>query len=374
MHYHRYLADTSASLHGDALSRIGLAETLSKEANKLAAASFSPYFLSSVSSLGTTSGTLPADAGNAILELTASLSTLTAERRAEATRENDLIYNSVPTAPSTLPPVEKLVVATPIPIQEVYGAPDVQKVIGPDLFGRLVPLSVHKSASIYSEEKAKLIRGEAEKCEVADESLSAALSSLGLPGALQKWKDATQGHGDTGDQNNSEMFPQEVYEWVEELEDSGGIEGVERARSQLITLRTAVGEALDSIGRDLESESRECEAMRVCTPFTIMRSIAPSSKLTQLPTKLHRSNTNIYGHKTPRLHSRVRFEQILKVIWKLIMRPLLLIINLHPYGNQLFQKRALSFLERRIWNVSSSSKNGLARVKGAVRVSQICWI
>ncbi|KAF9515975.1 hypothetical protein BS47DRAFT_1341273 [Hydnum rufescens UP504] len=263
MHYHRYLADTSASHHGDALSRIGLAETLSKDANKLATLSSSTYFLTSTSSSGPTSGTLPVDADSAILELTASLSTLTAERKTEATRDNDLIYNAIPTASSALPPVEKLVVATPIPIQEVYGTPDVQKVIGPDLFGRLIPLSVHKSASIYSEEKAKLIRGEVEKCEVADESLSAALSTFGLPTALQKWKEATRGYGAPNEQTGSDVIPQEVYDWGEEMMDADGIEDVESAKSQLATLRTSVGETLDSIGRDLESESRECEAMRV---------------------------------------------------------------------------------------------------------------
>jgi tyrosine-protein phosphatase non-receptor type 23 len=286
MHYHRYLADTSASQHGDALSRIGLAEILSKDANKLATVASSPYFLTSTSSSGPTSGTLPVDAENAILELTASLSTLTAERKTEATRENDLIYNAIPTAPSALPPVEKLVVAAPIPIQEVYGTPDVQKVIGPDLFGRLIPLSVHKSASIYSEEKAKLIRGEVEKCEVADESLSAALSTLGLPTALQKWKEATRGYGAPNEQTGSDVIPQEVYDWGEEMMDAGGIEDIESAKSQLATLRTSVGEALDSIGRDLEGESRECEAMRVCPLLLLSRYAVCSLVLTGTPTDI----------------------------------------------------------------------------------------
>ena len=44
-----------------------------------------------------------------------------------------------------------------IPIQGFYGSPDVQKTIGQDIFIRHFPLSAHESASVYSEEKAKLV-------------------------------------------------------------------------------------------------------------------------------------------------------------------------------------------------------------------------
>jgi hypothetical protein len=36
----------------------------------------------------------------------------------------------------------------------VYKAPDSQEYISKDIFIRLVPLSVHESAGVYSEEKA----------------------------------------------------------------------------------------------------------------------------------------------------------------------------------------------------------------------------
>lgn len=252
MHYHQYLADTAKGKYGEALARISLAESLSKEANKMAV-SFGSYFIPSITP------EIPADGGSAIVTLTKTLMTLTGERRAEAQRENDLIYNVVPVAEATLPVVDKLVVANPISIQEVYASPEVQKVIGPDMFGKLIPLSVHKSASIYSEEKAKLARAEAEKSDEADVNLVTGLDSLGLPSGLQKWKDLVAGE----DRAGSGALPRELEQWADEIEESGGVAAVDALLNKLGPPRAAVTEALAAAGRELESESRECERMRV---------------------------------------------------------------------------------------------------------------
>ena len=252
MHYHQYLADTAKAKYGDALARINLAEFLAKEANKLAV-SFGSYFIPSVTP------EIPADGGTAIVTLTKTLMTLTGEKRAEAQRENDLIYNAVPVAEATLPVVDKLVVANPVTIQEVYGSADVQRVIGPDMFAKLIPLSVHKSASIYSEEKAKLARAEAEKVEEADSSLTAALASLGLPAALQKWKDLVSGD----DRAGSGALPRELEQWAEEIDYAGGVQAADDSLNQLGPPRAAVTGDLATAGQDLENESKECERMRV---------------------------------------------------------------------------------------------------------------
>lgn len=185
--------------------------------------------------------------------------TLTIEKHAEAQKENDLIYNAVPVAEATLPAVDKLVVANPISIQEVYASADVQKVIGPDLFGKLIPLSVHKSASIYSEEKAKLARAEAASSDEADVNLSTGLESLGLPGGLQKWKDLVAGDERAG----SGALPRELEQWADEIEEAGGVAAVDALLNQLGAPRAAVTDKLAAAGRELESESRECERMRV---------------------------------------------------------------------------------------------------------------
>jgi hypothetical protein len=57
--------------------------------------------------------------------------------------------------------MEKTVVPTPLSIHEVYTPPDVQEAFGPDLFKRLIPLSV----PVRLEEKSKWVREEVERAE-----------------------------------------------------------------------------------------------------------------------------------------------------------------------------------------------------------------
>lgn len=247
--YHRSLADSAAGQHGESLTRLTTAETGAKEAYRLAQ-SFNSNFMS------TLSPTLPPDAGSSMLDLSKTLQTLLTEKRAEAQRDNDLIYNAICPPEATLPVIDKLSVAAPTPIQEVYGTPDVQKVIGPDLFAKLIPLSVHESASVYSEEKAKLVRSEVEKAEIADSEARVALESMGLPAGLRKWRDMASGEQDIG-------VPREVDAWASEVERGDGIKGIERQMAELDAVKKKVDEELASVSRELEAESRECETMRV---------------------------------------------------------------------------------------------------------------
>ncbi len=294
MQYYRYLSDDAASKHGDALARIQLAESQAKEAHRTCTSTFTPYYLSmSTQSSGTvfmdikwsSYPTLPPDASPALSEITQALSTLTGTALKEYSRTNDLVYNAVPTPAATLATVEKLVVAQPITIQELYNgataapssgskqggstAPvalsEMQRVLGPDLFARLIPMAIHRSASVYSEEKAKVIRSEAERCEIADLASSEALGKLGLPGAVGRWKeiiDAEEG-GSEDEDAISTGVPPELTSWGEEIRRAGGIYGLKRSLGELDSLKAKVGEELDAIRKELDDESRECEITRV---------------------------------------------------------------------------------------------------------------
>lgn len=266
--YYRSLADNASGKHGNALARLIVAEKAAKEAHSLTSGSFSPYFVT------TQTPTLPADAGTAMLELTKAHLALCSEKRAEAQRDNDLIYNAVVPTEATLPVIDKTAVATPIPIQEVYGTPDVQKTIGPDLFIKLIPLSVHESASVYSEEKAKLVRGEVEKADVADNEYRAALDSIGVKDGLGRYRAMVEGIVTTND-----IVPREVRNWQNEIRTAEDSESTVSMFGQLDRLKAIVREELDSIGRDLEIESRDCEAGRL--KYEHFWTQAPSSGLTK---------------------------------------------------------------------------------------------
>jgi tyrosine-protein phosphatase non-receptor type 23 len=217
---------------------------------------------------------LPADSGQSLFELVKSQLALSTERRTEAQRDNDVIYNAVLPAAETLPSIEKTVVATAIPIQEVYSTPEVQKVIGPDLFLRLIPLSVHESASIYSEEKAKLVRSEVEKAEGAAGEARSALDALGVKAGLPRFRAMVEGSVAGEDE-----IPLDVRRYRDDITVIEEREGVDTLLKRLGESKESVRAELDSIGRGLDAESRDCEAMRVKYDHAFTQ--APSSGLTK---------------------------------------------------------------------------------------------
>lgn len=249
--YQRGLVDDAAGKHGEALARFTLAETNAKEANR-AALSFASLFVNQLSP------NLPPDAGPTLQELTkAHLAICTAQKN-DAQKANDLIYNAVLPGPEALPAVDKTSATTPITIQEVYSNPDVQKVIGQDIFIKLVPLSVHESASVYSEEKAKLARSEVEKVEVAEGEVKSVLDSLGVREGLSRYKSMVE-----GSIGREEEVPLEVRRWRDDIRVIEGREPVESLLSQLASLKANVKAELEGASRDLEIESKDCETMRI---------------------------------------------------------------------------------------------------------------
>ena len=264
--YFRGLADNAANKHGDALVRFQVAESNAKEAHKTASA-FASLFTPQMSP------NLPPDAGPSLSDLTKAHLALCTEKKNEAQRENDLIYNAVLPSPDTLPAIEKTSIATIISIQEVYATPDVQKVIGPDLFGRLIPLSVHESASVYSEEKAKLVRGEVEKADEAEAEVKSTLDSMGIKEGLTRFKAIADGA------LGEEEIPVDVRRWREDIALVEEREPVDGLMAELNRLKDTVRQELDSINRDLEIESRDCEAMRV--KYDHLWTQAPSSSFTK---------------------------------------------------------------------------------------------
>jgi hypothetical protein len=121
--YYRGLADNAASKHGDALARFIQAETLAKEAHRSAQA-FSASFVNNMSP------NLPVDAGSSIQEKTKVHLVIRTDKKNEAQRDNDLIYSAICPPFESLSVFERTAVASAIPIQGVYGSPDVQKTIG----------------------------------------------------------------------------------------------------------------------------------------------------------------------------------------------------------------------------------------------------
>ncbi|KAJ3836698.1 BRO1-like domain-containing protein [Lentinula raphanica] len=269
--YYRSLADKAQSKHGDALVRLTLAESLAKESQSLCS-SFNPN--------PNASPTLPADAASALSDRIKAHLSLCSDAKSTAQRENDLIYNAVLPNADSLPQIETTsvaLVATPISIQEVYGAPEVQKVIGQDIFLRLIPLSVHESASVYSEEKAKLVRGEVERVELAESQTRSAIDAMGVREGLSKFKAILRESADDNDE--ADIIPPEVRRWTDEITSFESRDPLTSLLSQLAQHKSNVHSILSSISSNLSQESHTTETLRV--QYGVKFTQEPSASITR---------------------------------------------------------------------------------------------
>nr|XP_057909287.1 tyrosine-protein phosphatase non-receptor type 23 isoform X1 [Doryrhamphus excisus]XP_057909288.1 tyrosine-protein phosphatase non-receptor type 23 isoform X2 [Doryrhamphus excisus] len=92
-----------------------------------------------------------------------------------AKKDNDFIYHE------TVPSLEKLTSVKGAPLVKALPVnPTDPSVTGPDLFTKLVPMAVHEASSLYSEEKAKLLRDVMAKIDSKNETLEQFMDSLGL--------------------------------------------------------------------------------------------------------------------------------------------------------------------------------------------------
>ncbi|XP_054011756.1 tyrosine-protein phosphatase non-receptor type 23 isoform X1 [Hylaeus anthracinus] len=96
-------------------------------------------------------------------------------KRKAAKNENEFIYHEEVPEKETLPTVKgaSLVKGISFSIND-------PEVSGPDIFARLVPMKVHEASSLYSEEKAKILRSVGGKVEEKDQQLNTYLASLKL--------------------------------------------------------------------------------------------------------------------------------------------------------------------------------------------------
>ena len=90
-----------------------------------------------------------------------------------AEKENEFVYHEKVPEKATLPEIKgaSLVKGTPFDITD-------PEVSGQDIFHRLVPMEAHEASSLYSEEKAKLLRRIGASVEEKDQELAMFLASL----------------------------------------------------------------------------------------------------------------------------------------------------------------------------------------------------
>ncbi|KAL2200642.1 BRO1-like domain-containing protein [Corynascus similis CBS 632.67] len=255
--YYQALADDDANSHGMAVARLQVAESHAREAHKSAS-----NFPGSVPP----SSNLTAECGVALAEITKRHLVAVQQKLKELTKDNDFIYHQPVPDEAGVPAVAKLPAAKPIPVSELYAGQDIQRITGPDLFAKIVPLSVTESASLYDEEKAKLVRAETERVDAANGEMAASLDYLRLPGALQVLKGGF----------DQEILPDEDFRtWCVDVADH---ENPSNIFDVLHTQRQSIVATLERSSKQLDMEESVCEKMR--SKYESEWTQQPSSRLT----------------------------------------------------------------------------------------------
>ncbi|KJZ78064.1 Vacuolar protein-sorting protein BRO1 [Hirsutella minnesotensis 3608] len=256
-HYFQALTDSEAGDHGCAVSRFQVAESLARDADKVA---------KSLPSTIPANANMSPETGMVLQELAKRQLANVQEKLREAAKDNDFVYHQTVPPEAGLAPIPKLPAAKPIPVSELYAGQDISRITGPDLFGKIVPMAVTESASLYDEEKAKLVRAETERVDTANGEMAASLDYLRLPGALQVLKGGF----------DQDVLPDEDFrQWcvdVADHEDPGSI------FDWLRTEKDSIVSTLDKCSKQLDMEESVCEKMR--SKYENEWSQQPSARLT----------------------------------------------------------------------------------------------
>ncbi|XP_066587740.1 tyrosine-protein phosphatase non-receptor type 23-like [Prorops nasuta] len=108
-------------------------------------------------------------------------------KRKAAKNENEFIYHEEVPEKDILPVIKPASL-----VKGISFTVNDSEVSGPDIFARLVPMKIHEANSLYSEEKAKLLRSIGSKVDEKNQQLSMFLSSLKLD-HMNLWDPDMQG-------------------------------------------------------------------------------------------------------------------------------------------------------------------------------------
>ncbi|KAI8643367.1 BRO1-like domain-containing protein [Parasitella parasitica] len=267
---HKAATCLAEAKYGECAGRYAAAESAAKEAAKLA-----NNLHSALVSSNHANGTISSEGSNAIQELCKNMSANCAEKSSTANRDNDLIYHDSVPQECILTPIDRLKAVKAIPIAELYGPDEMKRVIGADIFSKLIPISVHESASLYSEEIAKLLRSENERCDIAKAELIASLDYMKLPGSLAKFKQQRQMNSSLDDYASP---PSDVKSWADQIAAEERRLPVPELWNTLNSLKTKARQTLDEASLNLDKEMRDCEQGRV--QYAELWTQAPSGPLT----------------------------------------------------------------------------------------------
>ncbi|KAI9098591.1 BRO1-like domain-containing protein [Phlyctochytrium arcticum] len=163
-----------------------------------------------------------------------------------AEKDNDIVYMETVPHIETLQPIggAKMVNATPLP-----DLSDLSDVVGPAMFSKLVPFSVHQSASVYSHKKDALVGMLIGKIAEASEVAQSTLSSLNLPAAIEALEQPIG-------------LPPTLLKHSEEVRSQGGAKSLHDSWATITALSDRDVAILNQVVKTLDDEEADDEEMR----------------------------------------------------------------------------------------------------------------
>ncbi|KAF4119570.1 programmed cell death 6-interacting protein [Geosmithia morbida] len=186
-------------------------------------------------------------------------------KRAE--KDNDIIYLNYVPPKSELQILERANMAiarTPPEVADPYKFLGDKAELGPALFSRLVPFSVHVAISIYEERRDRMVNQQIiQQLETLTERIHTLFESLGLPGSLQAIEKPIG-------------LPQSLVQHAEDIRQADAIQRVRRSFVDIDKLR-AVDVAIFEEGK-MALASEEEEDQRLRTKYGTDRWMRPDSQ------------------------------------------------------------------------------------------------
>ncbi|KAJ2196583.1 bck1-like resistance to osmotic shock [Coemansia sp. RSA 522] len=271
--YHEARAENSKGHYGIAIARFSLAEQHAREATKLVGQFTETFF----STTNLTEDLYPENV-QGLQDLVTALAANVNEELSRANRDNDIIYNDPVPNISTLPALEAAIVAYHFDIGDFYASDERTNVVGGELFTRLIPMAIHEGSSIYSEEKAKIIRAEEDKVNLADGELQDALSFMKMPESLRRFEHHQRAGPDSIASEFGELS-RAVCDAAREVQSTERASSLTDMRASVEAQRVRTTEELNHMKRILDEEQRTSEsALSEYASEPLFASYQPSSR------------------------------------------------------------------------------------------------
>jgi tyrosine-protein phosphatase non-receptor type 23 len=129
-------------------------------------------------------GKLPRNTPDSVKDAVKNLTEYLTLKLQESLRQNEQVFHELVPNLETLEPAPGIELVKPVVFQ-----PSDPKIIGTDIFSRLVPMRAYEAASLYSEEQAKLMRSVVSSVDEKNEELNNFMTSLNISEVMDHCED-----------------------------------------------------------------------------------------------------------------------------------------------------------------------------------------